>query len=553
MEFFDLIRTPKLDGVVLTDTFQNRIVGTLCITSHHLIISSRSRSDSNELFLLHSMIDVVERKPNQTSTGGVLVLKCKNFRILYIEIHGSIEFNNISSSIELLSNLNEPRLLYPYFYNPEFKFVEDGWFAFQIEHEFNNLINFSDEWRLSNVNKNFEVCPTYPEKVIVPKSISDESIKSIARFRCLGRFPVLSYYHKRSKKVLLRSGQPMVGTNSKRCDEDEKLINTILGAGKRGFIIETRTQNLAQSSRNKGGGFELEINYPLWKRVHRPIDRHSTLLDSLSKLIDACNDSTLAIDKWLSKLEASGWLSHVKDVLSSACLVAQCLDQDETHSVLVHGAEGMDSTLQVCSLTQIILNPDCRNVHGFEALIEREWLQAGHPFATRCKHSAFTFSSARTREQSPIFLVFLDCVYQIFNQFPCSFEFNEKFLIFLFENAYSSQFGTFLGDCVKERVEMNFAKKTVSLWSYINRPEILKNFLNPLYEPNNNVLWPSVAPQSLELWRGMYLRWITNPNTQNEYEERMTNLINEEADLKMKAAKLRRLVMNLAKNTEQNH
>lgn len=51
----------------------------------------------------------------------------------------------------------------------------------------------------------------------------------------------------------------------------------------------------------------------------------------------------------------------------------------------------------------------------------------------------------------------------------------------------------------------------------------------------------------------MYLRWITNPNTQNEYEERMTNLINEEADLKMKAAKLRRLVMNLAKNTEQNH
>lgn len=164
---------------------------------------------------------------------------------------------------------------------------------------------------------------------------------------------------------------------------------------------------------------------------------------------------------------------------------------------MVHGAEGMDSTLQVCSLTQVILNPDCRTVHGFEALIEREWLQAGHPFATRCKHSAYTTPSARTREQSPIFLVFLDCVFQIYNQFPCSFEFNEKFLIMLFEHAYASQYGTFLANCIKERKEMNFMKKTVSLWSYINRPEVIQQYLNPSYEPNPNVIWPSVAPQSL--------------------------------------------------------
>jgi len=52
--------------------------------------------------------------------------------------------------------------------------------------------------------------------------------------------------------VLLRSGQPMVGTNAKRCKEDEKLINMVLGSGKRGYIIETRTQNLAQLARTKG-------------------------------------------------------------------------------------------------------------------------------------------------------------------------------------------------------------------------------------------------------------------------------------------------------------
>lgn len=50
------------------------------------------------------------------------------------------------------------------------------------------------------------------------------------------------------------------------------------------------------------------------------------------------------------------------------------LKQDKS-SVVVHGSDGRDLTLCVTSLAQVILNPDCRTVRGFEALIEREWLQ----------------------------------------------------------------------------------------------------------------------------------------------------------------------------------
>lgn len=42
---------------------------------------------------------------------------------------------------------------------------------------------------------------------------------------------------------------------------------------------------------------------------------------------------------------------------------------------MIHGTEGTDSTLQVTSLAQIILEPRSRTIRGFEALIEREWLQ----------------------------------------------------------------------------------------------------------------------------------------------------------------------------------
>lgn len=32
--------------------------------------------------------------------------------------------------------------------------------------------------------------------------------------------------------------------------------------------------------------------------------------------------------------------------------------------VLIHGTRGEDATLLVCSLVQIILNPDCRTIRG---------------------------------------------------------------------------------------------------------------------------------------------------------------------------------------------
>ena len=45
--------------------------------------------------------------------------------------------------------------------------------------------------------------------------------------------------------------------------------------------------------------------------------------------------------------------------------------------------EGRDMALLITSLALIILDPDARTLHGFEALVEREWIQTGHPFWTR--------------------------------------------------------------------------------------------------------------------------------------------------------------------------
>lgn len=45
-------------------------------------------------------------------------------------------------------------------------------------------------------------------------------------------------------------------------------------------------------------------------------------------------------------------------------------------------------------------------------------------------------------------------------------------------------------------------ESTHSLWAWLNQPEEKKKYLNPLYSHNPLVIWPSVEPQSIQLWQG---------------------------------------------------
>lgn len=50
MEFAELIITPKLDGVILHSPFHDPVDATVCITAHHLILSSR-KEDVQEIWV----------------------------------------------------------------------------------------------------------------------------------------------------------------------------------------------------------------------------------------------------------------------------------------------------------------------------------------------------------------------------------------------------------------------------------------------------------------------------------------------------------------------
>ncbi|EDS41651.1 myotubularin [Culex quinquefasciatus] len=505
MEFAELIRTPKLDGVQLYEQLKRESIdGTLCITGHHLILSTR-REGARELWLLHQNVDIVERKPyinNNVLEGGTIILKCKDLRIIQLRINSPQEYFNVSNSIEQLSNLEEIKKLYPFFYIPMYNVIEDGHTEYSLESEFAKLLA-TDEWRLTGANADFRLCPSYGPRLIVPRG---------------------------------------------RCRADEAILNAVVEVGgKKGCIFDTW-------GKGKGSNTEIEPHYPQWRILSRPIGAGwssvGALLDSFSKLMDACNDVGTSSDRWLGRLEGCGWLSYVLNAMNVSCVVAQCLALEGV-PVVVHGGKGMDTPLIVTSVAQIILNPDCRTIKGLQALIEREWLQAGYPFSTRHKHSCYTPPNQRQKSSSATFLLFLDCVYQLFHQFPCSFEFDSRYLLMLFEHSYSSQYGTFLGDCERERKELKVRERTTSLWSHINRPQIIDTLLNPMYVPNVTVLWPSVAPLSIVLWADMYTRWVVDQSQATQSRARMQAIITEEKELEKKARRLRRELAELQREYQR--
>jgi hypothetical protein len=57
-------------------------------------------------------------------------------------------------------------------------------------------------------------------------------------------------------------------------------------------------------------------------------------------------------------------------------------------------------------------------------LIQRQWVEFGHKFADRGG-----VLNSDDNEKSPVFLQFLDCVYQLWMGNPDQFEFNRRYLV----------------------------------------------------------------------------------------------------------------------------
>ena len=82
-----------------------------------------------------------------------------------------------------------------------------------------------------------------------------------------------------------------------------------------------------------------------------------------------------------------------------------------------------------------------------------------------------------SKETSPIFTQFIEATWQLMSQFPSSFQFNSSYLQTIHDHVYSCQFGTFIGNCQRDRRDLRLHESTYSLWGYLTNNA--EQFINP--------------------------------------------------------------------------
>ncbi|BGP40402.1 phosphatidylinositol-3-phosphatase ymr1 [Rhodotorula kratochvilovae] len=532
--------------------------GALHLTAHHLVFTRDApEADAQEekkgaekgedevwvsadlrtipLTLLHS---VTRTPPSLTGEPTPLVLRTRDYLTYTLTFASVLDADAAWDSLKAACGaLSTGGLEGRYaFASAKGKERATGWEIYDVEKEFERMGmgTRSKAWRFTGINADFQFCPSYPAKIVVPAKISDTTLNYAVKYRSKSRIPGLVYLHWANLGSITRSSQPMVGiTQNARSIQDEKLIEAIFtshsqhshalspmsisdrpsspasslsaaaesqivyGATPSNIIIDARPTKNAYANSVKGAGTENMLYYKNCKKEYLGIDNIHVMRASLNGVFDALADAETTGQLDRAALRRTNWLSHLTNILDGVLIVVRTVHLYNSH-VLVHCSDGWDRTSQLSALPQLCLDPFFRTARGFAVLIEKDWVSYGHRFADRSGHQCndrvdfvhklgtdastqqaflasvtrqFAGSSHAFKETCPVFQQFLDCVYQIQRQFPTRFEWNERLLSHLVRETYADAHGSFLFNSERERSNLHARERTPSVWSTVFEPE----------------------------------------------------------------------------------
>ena len=409
-----------------------------------------------------------------------------------------------------------PKIFNSYLNKYETKF--NGWEIYNFTKEFKRQgLELEDKGfplRISNINENFEVSESYPKYLIEPRQIQDNQLILAAKCRPKKRVPTLTYNYKndlyKGQKKLIsgiwRSSQVKKLVVEDKKNEDIRLINEISNLGYKFYIFDARSPSEAFRNKIMGRGNEKVSNYnnnPEY--IYCGINKVQIANNAFNKITELSNDKEIMENKnFLSELEDSGWVNFIMTVLRRTKEISKLVS--EGNNVLIHCSDGWDRTPQLCTISQILLDPYFRTFEGFAILFEKDFVSFGHKFAVR----SGIYDKKIEKKTNPVILQLLDCVYQLLVQFPSEFEFTSEYLLFIAKNNDINLFGTFLFNNESEREEKHAKTETASIWTYLlgDHFENKKKYLNPLYDKNNvtKILTPHYAYYDYVLWTDYFLR-----------------------------------------------
>ncbi|ODV79181.1 phosphatases II [Suhomyces tanzawaensis NRRL Y-17324] len=455
------------------------IQGTLILSPYHVVFSFTPPSTPSsstpspgptpvapkEIWICYPVVEAISKSRgsfllNQSNnevsiddsrdhyTSSHIRLQCKDFTFY------SFDFVNDGICTEVYSKLstlisrpkleNDIKAFYAFDYRPnllEQKLETKGWDLYDPvkEYERQGLVS-GEYWRISTINEDYKFCPSYPNHLVVPSSISDNVLKHASKFRSKQRIPAIVYRHRGSVNgnIIARCAQPLVGLNiQNRSIQDEKLITEIFKSQEserfskldesnefqhqphRNLIVDLRPITNAMAQHALGAGTEnienyrgkrtqgsnekppknVNVNFQEHQNLRQVdkifcnIDNIHVMRDSLNKLTTILNDlDKFPVNSGTSNypllqqaLTKTQWLHRLSIILQSVDRITKSIHLNNTN-VVIHCSDGWDRTSQVSALAQLCLDPFYRTLKGFMILIEKEWVSFGFKFSTRGDH-----------------------------------------------------------------------------------------------------------------------------------------------------------------------
>jgi myotubularin-related protein 1/2 len=401
----------------------------------------------------------------------------------------------------------------------------DGWKIYDpiAEYRRQGLLSepASKGYFVTDINAAHKICQTYPPYICLPRGIDPQEIVQVALFRSRGRIPTLTWKHPKSSATLWRCSQPKVGINAARSTEDEKLFRLLSLHNLDNhniYIADARPKLNAMGNKLTGAGYEMVEFYPNTEIEFMNIQNIHSMRDAYQKMSKACNRVVTGVSvteasvnhyNWYSSVESSQWLYHIAEVLKATFLMVYKLDAQKA-TVVSHCSDGWDRTAQLCSLVELCMDPYFRTIRGLFILIEKEWLSFGHKFHERLGYGE---RNAADDQRSPIFVQWVECLWQLTEQFPTAFEFNSRLLVTLLDEIFSCRFGTFLLNSLLSRESYSIPKRTFSLWTYFFTCHERGLFVNPFYDGtmrkgSDVVLYPTYNMKKINVWEDYWYRWL---------------------------------------------
>ncbi|KAF7668875.1 hypothetical protein LDENG_00278040 [Lucifuga dentata] len=288
----------------------------------------------------------------------------------------------------------------------------------------------ASEWRVCSINESYTISPSLPEYFVVPVSLADQDLKQYSCVFTDKRIPLWCWNHP-SGSALIRMASLQQSDPLQQRKVDQRIWTAITKSHpQHGEVIRSDVNKILPNIQEIQGAFVKM--------------RQISVTDPFEE----------SEERWLSSIESSRWLEYVRAFLKYSAEIVYLLD-GKNASVILQEEEDRDLNCVVSSLVQLMLDPHYRSLTGFQSLVQKEWVMSGHRFLDRCSHL-----KKNDKEESPLFTLFLDCVWQMMNQYPAAFEFTEIYLTVLSDSMWIPVFSTFLFNSSKQRAEhlMEFAK-----------------------------------------------------------------------------------------------